>query len=429
VEVNDIIRENPGVKEGIKADQKLRIPFPNQKSQGQKPAGKEKSGEKKKAAVKEPLVKADSIVIPELPCGIDSSTKKPVYKVALMIPLYLDGVAQINSENPDPRVVEKTRSFQFLPYYEGFRMALDSLGKLGLKIRLYVYDVDKDTSRTRQLLRKPEMKSMDLIIGLLYHSNFQMVASFAKRNKINLVNPISERSELVSGNPYVFKVQPSKKNQLSQLAGYMSDTFRKGQILIIRNGQYKDREAPERLLKECNDRNLPAQIVEGREAAITRYSKEKSNFIVVFSDDQTYVLEMMKGMYQLRNEFDLTVIGLPDWSAMEGLETEYLVSLKTHIMSRNFIDYTSSGVKKFVAQYQDLYKTDPELLAFQGFDQAFYFLTALKTYGTSFGRCIGELKMQPLQAKFSFEGSKGNGFENKHWLMYRYEDYRLLPVN
>jgi len=433
VEVNDIIRENPGVREGIRADQKLRILVPGQKDAPipKVTPGKDKTDARKETRPEVPGIesKTDSVVIPILPCGQDMTTKKSVYKVALMLPLFLSGFDQIDAENPDPGIFETSRCFQFLPYYEGFLMALDSLEQIGVKIKLYVYDVDKDTVKTRQLLKKQEMRSMDLIFGLLYHSNFKIVASFAKKNKINLVNPISERSELISGNPYIFKVQPSKKDQVEQLAAYMSGAFTGGQILIIRNGRYREPDAPDRLKKACLERDLPVQVVESQEAAIGKYSKINPNYIVVFFDNQTYTLDFLKNLYKIRNEYDLTLVGLPEWPDMGGLETEYLVALKTHMMGRSFIDYDNQSVRHFVDRYQEKYKTDPELLAFQGFDQAIYFLSALNRYGTDIGRCIGELKIPGIQTRFEFSQTRGNGFENRRWMMFKYDNYRLVPVN
>ncbi|MCX6269243.1 MAG: ABC transporter substrate-binding protein [Bacteroidetes bacterium] len=433
VEVKDIILENPGVKEGIRADQKLRILVPGQKAA---PGPKVIPGKDKRISDKDGKTepsqippKTDSVPVVELPCGIDTTTKKPIYNVALMLPLFLSSIDQIDAANPDPKIFDNSKSFQFLPYYEGFRMALDSLEKQGVKLKLFVYDVDKDTAKTKQLLKKPEMKSMDMIFGLLYHSNFQIVASFARKNRISLINPISEKSELCTGNPYVFKAQPSKKEQLDQLASYMAGAFRDGQVLIVRNGQYGDRDIFDRLKKSCQERNLTVQVVEGQAAAILRFSKDQPNYVVAISDNQAYTLDLLRGMYKLRNDYNLTLIGLPLWSAMEGLENEYLVALKTHMMARSFIDYENPGVKRFVSHYQELYKTDPELLAFQGFDQAFYFLTALNSYGTNISRCIGGLKMNSMQTRFDFVQTKGNGFENRSWMIYKYENYKLLMVN
>jgi LysM repeat protein len=434
VDVNDLIRENPQVKEGIRVDQKIRIPMAGERPAEGKPkppSTKEKLAPGKQNILlnRESSVKTDSIVKVELPCGKDSTTKKPVYHVALMLPLFLAEVDQLNVENPNSEIFETSKSLQFLPFYEGFRVALDSLGKSGLKIKLYVYDVDRDTTKTRQLLHKPELKSMDLIFGLLYHRNFQMVAAFAEKNKINIVNPISERSELVEGNPFVFQVRPSKKTQPGQLAEYMAPAFYRGQVLIVRSGQYADREAPERLRKECQERKLNVNIVEGQEAAIGRLSKEKENYLIFFTENPEYVLDLTRRLFELRNEYNLTVVGLPDWSAMDGLETEYLVALKTHVVSANIIDYNNLSVKKFVRQYQSTYKSDPALLAFQGFDVSYYFLSALKNYGTNIQRCLGELEINSLQTNFDFSQTRGNGFVNQHWMIYKYENYNLVKAN
>jgi len=435
VDVNELIKENPQVKEGLKADQKLRIPTAGLKPAVTEPKPvikKEKpvAANEKTVPATDTLPKPDSIIQVELlPCGKDTTTKKVVYQVALMLPLYLDEVDQLKSEDPGPDIFETSKSLQFLPFYEGFRLALDSLEKTGLRIKLYVYDVDKDTARTRQLLKKPELKSMDLIFGLLYHRNFQMVAAFAEKNKINIVNPVSERSDIVSGNPYVFKIRPSKRTQAEQLAAFMAQSYYRGQVLIVRNGQYADKDAPERLKKECQDLNMNVQIVEGQDAAIGRLSKEKENFLICFSENPAYTIDLTRRMYELRDEYSLVVVGLPDWAAMEGLETEYLVTLKTHVMSANLIDYDNLYVKKFVRQYQNTYKSDPSLLAFQGFDMSFYFLSALKNFGTNIQRCLGEVKMNLLQNNFDFSQKKGNGFENQHWSIYKYENYRLVKAN
>jgi hypothetical protein len=99
------------------------------------------------------------------------------------------------------------------------------------------------------------------------------------------------------------------------------------------------------------------------------------------------------------------------------------------MMSRSFIDYDHPDVRWFVHQYQENYKTDPELLAFQGFDQAFFFLSALNTFGTNIGRCIGEFKVNSMQTRFIFTQLKDNGFENRYWQLFKYENYKLVSVN
>lgn len=432
VDVNDIIRENPEVKDGIRADQKIRIPKPGSVQKEKAPA-KEKKAEKKT----EPVVvvkPADTIVPPAepvalLPCGADNSTKKSVYKVALMLPLYLSEVAGLDAENPDRQTLSTARPLTFLPFYEGFRMAFDSLHAAGLPVQLTVYDVGKDTSKTRQLLRKPELKEFDLIIGLLYHRNFQMVAEFAEKQKIPVVNPISERSELLKGNPYVYKVQPAKEELIPEVARYLSTHTGSGQVITFRGGGYADAGAPDKLKKACAALGLDIRVAESQSAAITLLEKERENFLVVFNTSNEYALDLTRRLYELRNDYPMTLVGLPDWNAIEGLETEYLVTLRTHLAAPAFIDYSDSAVVRFVRAYQALYFTDPSPQAFQGYDIATYFLTALQQYGTGFGRCLSEMHHMPMQAGFDFMHEKGDGYENRHWMIYRYGNYRLVRLN
>ena len=436
VEVNDIIAANPEVKEGIKADQKIRIPVTGQKKEptvkkavnGKTPVPPVKE-EPKVVPVKPVPENADTVAEVLLPCGSDTTVRSKLYRVALMLPLYLGEVAGLNAENPVRRTVDESRPLQFIPFYEGFRMALDSLERNGLKVKLYVYDVDKDTAKTRQVLRKPELKSVNLIIGLLYHRNFQMVAEFAKKNRIPIVNPVSERSDIFTTNPYVFKVMPARKAQFDQLAGYMQREFNDGQIIIVRSGQYGDREAPERLRKECQERKMNALMAEGQEVAIGKLKKDTMNYVIAFSDNAAYTLDLTRRFFELRNDYLITMVGLPDWGSMEGLEMEYLIALRTHLMTKQFVDYREPATNRFVLQYQETYRTDPPKLAFQGFDVAMYFLTALREYGTGFTRCIDSLKVSLMQTRFEFLRSKTGGFENQHWPIYRYENYRLVPLN
>lgn len=441
VEVNDLIAENPQVKDGIKADEKIRIPIrsnqvdPVKKSSDPvKKSGEpvKKSGEpvKKSGTTKEPKTIADSVAIPELPCGSDTTLQSRIYNVALMIPLYLQDVNLMNTDPKELAPEDPYRPLQFVQFYEGFRMAVDSLVKAGLRIKLWVYDVDKDTVKTKQLLKNPELKKMDLIVGLLYTRNFQIVANFAEKHKIVIVNPISERSDIIARNRTVIKARPSKKSRMDNLADYMASAFYRGQILILRSGQFPDRELPEYLKKVCQERKLNVIQAENQESLIARLSKEKENYVVIFADNSAYLLDLTRRLFEMRNDYNLTVVGLPDWSSIEGLDMEYLVNLRTHMMAPWFIGYENPQVKKFVRAYSSVYKSDPDPLAFQGYDIGFYFLSALRKYGPDLQRCIGEYKMKTLQTTFDFiHTSKNSGLENRHWCIFKYENYKLVGVN
>jgi hypothetical protein len=429
-DVNDVIRENPEVKEGIRDGQKIRIPV-NKPVEPPKKNVKPVTPKQKELVNPPPAQLPPPTPLPEtvpevvFPCGMDTSAKRDIYNIALLIPLYLNDIDQLNVDAPPADPEEVYNSLRFIQFYEGFRIAIDSLQKSGVAINVNVYDAVKDTNATLRLIRNPELKKMDLIIGLAYHSNFQMIAAFAQKQNIPIVNPISERDQIIAGNPMVFKVRPSLNSQVPELAEYLSKTFPNENIIISRDVQFKDTEEPESLRKACADKSLNVHLIDGYGRTFEILSKEKENILVVFSDNKVFTLELFTKLNEFRNDYKLTIIGLPKWDEMEGLEPEYLVNLKTHMMAASFIDYDDPEVKKFVMQYQDRFKTDPDILAFHGFDIAFYFLTALAKYGKAFDHCITELRMKSLKTDFHFVQSKGNGYENQHWEIYQFENFKM----
>ncbi|MCX6252810.1 MAG: LysM peptidoglycan-binding domain-containing protein [Bacteroidetes bacterium] len=417
-DINEVIKENPEVKEGIKADQKIRIPV-------NKPAETVKKSPKPIVTETKPALPVEE----ETPCANTQFPNGKTYRVALMLPLYLDQVSQMDVENIPAIEPVRYKSLQYIEFYEGFRMALDSLEKNGLSLKVYVYDIDKDTNKTKRLLRNPDLRNMDLIIGLIYQKNFQMVAEFAQKNGINIINPISERNQIIRDHSHVFKMIPSDESQYSHLAELLSRKFNGDNILIVRNGKFPVKDAAEHMNNECSKINVQARVTEGVGAAISNLSNEKKNVFIVFSENKVYALELLTKLNEIRNDFTITVIGLPRWDKIEGLESDYLVNLKVHVLAPWFIDYSEPEVNRFVFSFHDKYKTDPGILAFQGFDTGFYFLTALSKYGKNFGHCLSDLHMKSLHTDFQFMQTNNNGYENQHWEMYEYDNYRLKRIS
>jgi ABC-type branched-subunit amino acid transport system substrate-binding protein len=420
VDVKDIIRENPEVKEGLKAGQRLRIPTGKTEEPVKKTADKS-PGEAKKEAV--PAEEE------QIPCGKDRSNMKPVYNVALLVPLYLGEVAQMDVDGNTDGAAPEYRSLQFVQFYEGFRMALDSLKQSGVSLDVHVYDAERDTVKTARLLQDPEMKKTDLIIGLMYQRNFTMVAEFAKKNRISIVNPLTERDSIVAGNPRVIKVRPSTRTQFSEMVRYITSEYRDSNVIIVSDNQRVNKASADSILAELEGRNMNVRLADGYGEVISLLTSKKGNMIILISNNRSYVLDVVTKLNEHRTEFSMTLLGLPRWDRFDDLEADYLVNLNTHLLVPYFIDYDDPGVKHFVAQFQDRYKTDPDPLAFQGFDVGYYFLTALWKYGKYFERCLPELRMRSLGTDFRFISTgKDNGFENQYWEMYEYDNYRLKRI-
>jgi hypothetical protein len=154
--------------------------------------------------------------------------------------------------------------------------------------------------------------------------------------------------------------------------------------------------------------------------------QEKLNIVAIFSENKSSILDLLTQLNGIKNQYRIAVFGLPNWDRIDGLEVDYLVNLTTHIAAPYFIDYDDGDVKKFVGMFQENIKTDPDALAFVGFDVAHYFLTALTKYGASFPDCMNELELPLLETRYEFvRTDTDGGWENRHWMIYYYENFRV----
>ncbi|MEI6854151.1 MAG: LysM peptidoglycan-binding domain-containing protein, partial [Bacteroidota bacterium] len=127
--VAELINLNTGLTSNLQLGQQLKVPVVKNT---------------------EPKPKKDSVVVFE--CG--KTGKQDSYNIAVMIPFYLD--ISYNIDTGDVKTPASSyKSLTFIQFYEGVKMALDSLERNGFSAKVYIYDVAEDTSSIASILRKP----------------------------------------------------------------------------------------------------------------------------------------------------------------------------------------------------------------------------------------------------------------------------------
>lgn len=389
--------------------------------------------------------KGDVLVIPQkgqfveetvsTDCAKLGKNRHEIYRVALMIPFYLEQVADtLWIENLDPAKINDLSPFRFTRFYHGFMMAADSLRKAGLNLEIYVYDVDHLTSKALNVIRKPELKKMDLIFGPFFKSSFSIVADFAKENKIPLINPLSARSDILQENPYVYKLLPTLESQPALLAGLISRDFNDHRIIFYVANKYHDNTQIENYIQaiEQSDRTGKQKVTLVDYAAdSTRGFRDHAsliqpNLVIIYSENEVLPSALLSNLSALKNEYQISVIGLPEWEKFGNIESVYLLTLNAHVFQSSFTDFHSDNVKGFIQSYRTKYLDEPLDYALTGFDAGFFFLSALLNYGEDFEKCINEQRIQLLQNQYHFKRIDNGGYDNIYWNILQYEDYKLV---
>lgn len=368
------------------------------------------------------------------------------FNVSVLLPLFIERNYPV--EVPDtldqeqiaalyPDYVRSTSELHhstipFLEFYEGARLAVDSLVRAGLSVNLNVYDTERSTEKVREIIRKREFRSSDLIIGPVYPENMSIVADWARQNRVNIVSPLTPRSEFLYGNPYIFQVTPPASVELEQASIFISNFPCSNFVLIHKNDPFErdlveafkanifkhfsynstfDDVVFKEVIFEDQTVNIEQSLVEG-----------EKNVVIVPSTNQAFVSDVLIRLNVLSRNYDITIFGMNDWQRFANIEVEYFHNLELHFASPFFVDYENENVRNFLRRFREKYKTEPSQYGFLGYDIMFYFLGAMHKYGPDFRDCLPVIHTELLQTEFLFRKSDyRNGFENNGISIVKYE--------
>jgi LysM repeat protein/ABC-type branched-subunit amino acid transport system substrate-binding protein len=422
---------NPELKDGLKAGLSLKIP-----SNRPKP-------ETVKAKPADPIINSSgSTEAADHSSVVTAYTgeKKSEYNIAFFLPFHSAEANSLELEKLIKGDVEfPNKTSVALQFYEGALLALDSLKKRHFNAKVFVYDIDdSDSSNIVNILKKPELAEMDLMIGPLYGSSFIPFANFAKEHQIPIVSPFTQVNKILFNNPFVCKVSPSTSLQIEQMAKFVVDTFFTQNIILVNNGNSKEVGYYNTFKTSAN----AALINKGKMAADTVkevyglggiqnvLNKDKINIVVLPSNNQSYVTEFLSRLNNMKDKNNIILFGLQSWNNFDNVDIEYLNNLEVHTPANNFVDYSIPCVKKFVKDYREKFKTEPENYAFQGFDVTCYFLNVLQKEGSGFLKSLPDNKQTCVETNFSFsQFPADSGFENKFVFILKYRDYKLVKAN
>ena len=443
--------------------------------------------------VSEEPVQEPIIVIPQEPvlasdCAEKSENAYERYKVALLIPLYLGEVDDIDVSPESVVKSRKSRPLSFLQFYEGFMIAVDSLTKhYGLRVDLTVIDVTENIGTAQNAVGQLEKNPVDLIVGPFFSKSFGVVQEYAKNHKTLIVNPLSTRENIVEDNPYVVKLKPNVAGQLPQLASLVNQFYGDSNVSIICQSSISESSSAyldemERLLnlainsevmlnaedflryaqnEACRQElgsNLPSTIeVEGQiyatkdlkngvlddvriENKVGRFvyntsdlnafsknlSEMRNNLVIAYGKDNVFATQILNKLHKTAETHPITLVAMPDWSGLDKLLVENLLKMNAIYFSDGFVDYNSNEVKCFVFQFRRKYTCEPTDYAFCGFDVAWYFMNAFMRFGHETKDCLLNFEMPLLSNSYSFvKNASENGMENYQWSVYQYDNEKV----
>lgn len=429
VSVDSIKLVNNGLPEGLKVDQNIYIPI----KQGRVASAQQNSTELK-TSIQSVKNTVQSVV---------NANHKAVYKIALLLPFYLDENQEI-PENPLEKKKIYPRSTFAVEFYQGVLVALDSISTEKVKFELLVFDTEgQDSLATFNILSNSTLKTVDLIIGPLYASNFEKTAKFAGQHNIPIVSPVKLNNKALLGNENVFKIVSSRTSSINQIVRLVTDSFSRDHLLAIQYQNNQESALVDTYIKEYNaailrkndtSRYSPVKkVVVSKSDDILLHLKSNSNNVIFLpTTNSTFITNLFTALITRLNSKEysdciVTLIGLEEWMQFENIDIEYFQRLNVHLAVNQFVDYEDESTKMVVKKYYEKTETYPTNNSFLGFDIASYFGSNFIKSGSVFSSETNANKRISTQFSF-FKTGVESGYENTYTRMIKFENYQLKIV-
>ena len=425
----DIIEINDGLTaENLQSGQRIKIPLTARNKKLLEKQDKEKAIDNSKSTRPASQTKKNSY------------EKNTHLNIAMFLPLCYDKVSELdfNAFNINEKRKKEYKSFEYINFYEGARIALDRLEKEGYKVSLYVYDVGEDNIEDiKRALGRKEMENMNLLIPLVFKKPFDICSEYALRHQIPIVNPMSPNTAILN-NRYVFKIRPSATVDAEKIMRHINSRYDTPNIILIHSNTADEKPVVAHY-KQLFEQSANAwTIIDYNKYAARvaeKITKNKKNIVISLvrksnnTADEAHISALLSRLNS-KKDCDIDLFGSYDWLDVNSVDFSLLQRLNFHCLLTSQNDYANANFVSFVKDYRHHFKGEPDkVYAALGYDIMSYFIPALIDCGESFMADPHTTKHNKMVNPFYFERSDENqGFQNTRTTIYRISDYKIVPV-
>ncbi len=389
------------------------------------------------------------------------------YSISLFLPLYLEANDTLNREIILPEadslamdgtvqdtIVEQEKSIEmfkqfygnsenFLQFYEGVLVAIDSMQKVGMNIVLHVFDTQNNVDSTRAFIQTPAFQGSDLIIGPVYQEIQKEIANAAAMYRIPMVSPFDSRSDVINQDPYFFQVNPSREYLAEKTAEMVVEDYDHCNFIVVRTSN-SNRTIEDKLVDLIREKYFNTGLLnalggvtfteynfktEGPFGLRSIMSKKKENVVLVPSSLEGELSVAISNINNLADDYSITLIASSNYQQRyPSIDVAQYHNLKMKYIYPYWVDYSNPATLEMIKSFKQNFATEPNMFGMQGFDVAYYFLNALLYYGPSFSDCMPYIHVPLVQGSYHFEKvSQQGGYMNMGVSVISYtRDYNVL---
>ena len=437
--VEELQAANPHIRKGLKAGQLIDIP---QRGAATEPSQGEATPNLTPAPTQTESVKLVEEPSTEQPAVAPTLDAQPLFRtlkaedraeVALLLPL---GSEEKPAQN-------------YLDFYRGFLIGLDSVRMAGHSVNLSLYNTKHDYNRVAEIIASGALERSNLVVGPIYEDELIPVATALQGKNIPVVSPLANLTQSVGG--HIFQMSPSQNTKLEKVRSMFDGSKR---VVIISTDNI-DKEFDAEVRSMLRDTSYVVEhkyiyehpsIIEKREKEREKMREqglevddtpspsdmspllrgEQPTVVVITADNEIEVDRILAAIASAnialtarsQRVVPFVVFGNNRWNRYRNIDRAILFSNNVTMLSTYHARRSEPKIKAFDKRFVEEFGALPSLYAYRGYDAAVVFIKSL--YGAMETGLEGAHSM-PLLTPYTFETDATSGVRiNNQWIKVNY---------
>lgn len=362
-----------------------------------------------------------------------SVTDLSVKNIAVMLPFTLN---KINTDSiyDAKRKIKNDRTLGItLDFYSGVLVAFDSLKKLGINLKVDVYDTQKRLSEVNAIVRRNDFSRTHAVIGPLLPDNFNVVATALESNNVPVISPIVKKVNIGRN---VFQSRPNDDGLKTKIIEYFKADST-AQIIVISDQKnkatstmLKGKFTNAKLVNSRLDKKTSKDAYYIVEQDLIDVIKPGHNVVFLETDNAGFisnVSSILNGLQVEKTKITLTTTNRSEAFEDEEVSNYHLSNLHFTYPSINKI-LNSGTSNSFVKQYKQQYDSSPNEYATRGFDLTMDIVLRLVTSQDLYQSVNNTPLTSYIENKFAYKKKLFGGYYNESVYLVQYNDLEIVEV-
>jgi hypothetical protein len=350
-------------------------------------------------------------------------------KIGLLLPFHTDLIDSLTMTNNNLTLDDiDYRSFKSIDFYTGFLFSVNEYIEKGNQVDLFVFDTYNNVDSVHKILDN-ELKEMDLIVGPLYQSNFNLVKDFFYGTKTIVVSPFIKN---INSNYYTdnfFFMECDEMKQLEYLSKYIFDNFSDHNISIFSRNDtttFKDDYFRNAISLHLDSIKTVKNIMTMSPTIDSIHHEldtiDFKNVILVPSKEKDFVIDLISKLHAFKRDTSMVVFCMDYINKFKQIPTYELNNLNVHFVSNKDFAY---DYKRFITSYHSVFETDArDKYLLKGYESGKYFLELLLNDPN-----LIDKEVSILGTRYNFSLQESNMYRNEGYDVWYYEDFEIKKIN